>query len=183
MACSDKFQKYFTLCFGIALVCYSLAIGIYEGYMGGEAAQLTAQYYDTSVPISPGSPIRVSIDSLPRDIYNNTKQTAYIMLIFGIIGAVSSLVVIGYGIWIRNREKFLLGAAISNLIVILLPFCYSAFLTWKLHSLSSADEDTWDSIDYRFIDNLRRAEKLLIGTSIPGTFWAIVICVLALTNG
>jgi hypothetical protein len=182
MTCSEKFQKCFLVCFGVALVAYSLSIGIYESYVGGEAAKLVAEYYDQSVPVSPGSPIRVSIDSLPRDIYKNTKETAYIMLFCGIIGAVGSVVVVGYSAWVRDREKFLLGAALANLVVILLPFCYSAFLTWKLNSLSDADEATWDSIDTGFIDNLHRAEKLLIATVVPGSFWVVVVCVLAIAN-
>lgn len=182
MACSEKFQKYFLVCFGVALVAYSLSIGIYESYVGGEAAKLTAKYYDQSVPISPGSPIRVSIDSLPRDIYKNTKETVYIMLFCGIIGVIGSVIVIFCSALVLDREKFLLGAALANVVVILLPFCYSAFLTWKLHSLSNADEATWDSIDTGFIDNLHRAEKLLIATVIPGVFWIVVVCALAITN-
>jgi hypothetical protein len=104
------------------------------------------------------------------------------MLFCGIIGAVGSVVVVGYSAWVRDREKFLLGAALANLVVILLPFCYSAFLTWKLNSLSDADEATWDSIDTGFIDNLHRAEKLLIATVVPGSFWVVVVCVLAIAN-
>jgi len=182
MNCSEKFRNYFLVYSGIALVVCSLSIGIYESYVGREAAKLVAEYYDQSVPVSPGSPIRVSIDSLPRDIYKNTKETAYIMLFCGIIGAVCSIIVIVYSAWVRDRDKFLLGTALASLVVILIPFCYSEFLSWKLHSLSNKDEATWNLIDTGFIDNLRRAEKLAIAILVPCVFWLVIVWFLVITD-
>lgn len=182
MNCSEKFRKYFLVCSGIAIVVCSLSIGIYESYVGREAIKLAIEYYDQSVPVSPGSPIRVSIDSLPRDIYKNTKETAYIMLSCGIVGTVGNIIVIVYSAWVQDRKKFLLGTALASLVVILIPFCYSEFITWKLYSLSDKDEATWNLIDTGFIDNLRRVEKLAIVMLVPCVLWLVIVWFLVITD-
>ncbi len=175
---NEQCKKSLLIVFGVALIGYSVSIGIYECYMGGSAASLVAKYYDHSVPTAPNSTVSIAIDALPRDIYKNTKETAYLMLFCGVIGVLASIATVVYSLCKQNMEEFMLGSAVSNMIVILLPFCFSAFLTWKLHSLSARDELTWDSVDTGFVDNLERGERLMIGTVVPGVFWVIAACVL-----
>ncbi len=171
--------KQVALCsFGVALLLYSAAIGIYECEMGGIAAGLTIEYYDQSFPISEGSPIRIAIDSLPRNIYKNTKETAYVMLFCGVLGLIATIATVVYTMFKRDVEEFIIGAAASNAPVIAVPFCFSAFLTWKFHSMSDADTATWDSVDTGFVDNLARGEGLMIATVVPGVFWIIAYVVM-----
>jgi hypothetical protein len=174
---SKKNQNIAICVFAIAMLLYSTAIGIYECETGGVAAKLTIEYHDYSVPISNNSAIRIAIDAFPRDIYKNTKETSYIMLACGIIGLVGVISTIMHAINKRNLVDFAMASAITNCIVILIPFCFSAFLTWKLNSLSDADIDAWDSVDSGFIDNLERAQSLLIATVIPGVVWSVIACV------
>ena len=175
----EQYLKGFVFGFAIAMTVYSLSVGAYELYVGGEAARLVAKYYSYSMPITgTGGPASVAIDALPRDIYKNTKETAIVMLIFGAVAVVCTVITIGYSAYTKSKETFLTGIAISNAIVIVIPFCFSAFLTWKLHSLSDADEATWDFVDRGFINNLGRAEKLLMATVIPGCVWTVIGCIL-----
>lgn len=174
----SKKNQHIAICvFAIAMLLYSSAIGIYECETGGIAAKLTIEYHDYSVPISNNSAIRIAIDAFPRDIYKNTKETAYIMLACGVIGLVGVIATVVHASLKRNLVDFAFASAITNCIVILIPFCYSAFLTWKLNSLSDADINAWDSVDTGFIDNLERAQSLMIATIVPGVIWVIIACV------
>ncbi len=163
--------------FSVFLIIYSIAVGIYECYMGGLAAHIVANYYDYSASIN-GTNVRVSINALPRDIYSNTKTSAEVMITCGALGVIAAVIGTVYAAYVRSKSMFAGGAFLSNLIVILPPFCYCAFLTWKLHSLSDEDKYTWNSINSGFVDNLNRAEKLMICTSVFGVFWIIVAIII-----
>jgi hypothetical protein len=149
--------------------------------MGGVAAHLVANYYDYSASIN-GTAVRVSINSLPRDIYANTKTSAEVMITCGALGVIVAVIGTGYAAYVRSKSMFAGGAFISNIIVILPPFCYCVFLTWKLHSMSYEDKYTWNSINSGFIDNLNRAEILMICTSVFGAFWIIVTVIIWLVS-
>jgi hypothetical protein len=166
---STKNVLYWMLIF--LLFVDNIATGIYECYMGGQSAKLIANYYDYSEN-------NVSIDAYPRDIYKNTKQTATIMLLFGAFGLVCALIGSLVSIYNCNKEYFMFGSVVGNMSVIVIPFCFSSFLTWKLNSLSEKDINTWNNIDVGFVDNLHNANALMWATLIPGICWVIIGCVI-----
>jgi putative flippase GtrA len=161
--------------FAIAVTCYSVGFGIYEAYLGGRSAHLVVQYYDYSISV-PNSTLSVAIDALPRDIYKNTKENAGLLLTFGLIGVLGTIVAVGFLFW-KEKESAVLSLSVANASVTLIPFCYSAFLTWKVHSLSTRDKETWDSVDPNFVKLLWKMEDVMIATVVPGVFWLIVACI------
>jgi hypothetical protein len=154
---------------------YSIAISIYECYVGGIAAKLISKYYNYSVAID-NSTSRIAIDAFPRDIYANTKMSAVIMIFCGSSGLIALVVSIYFMYYNRRINGMIYNLLSVNFIVILLPFCYSAFLTWKLHDLTIDDITAWNSINGEFIENLERSQNLLIATVIPGFTWCVALC-------
>lgn len=181
LACCMSFKQIMFIAIASCLIGYSIAIGIYECFMGGIAANLVSDYYDYSSAIN-GTSTSVSIDSFPRDIYKNTKQTAIIMLVCGAFGVIAAIAAIVYGMYKNSKETFAYASFVANVIVILVPFCYCSFLTWKLHSLSGKDRNTWNEINREFIRNLERAEHLMLATVVPGVCWTVLACVMWCMN-
>ncbi len=160
--------------FIIAAVIYTCGVGVYEIEVGGSSAALIAKYYDYSTPLN-GTSVRVAIDALPRDIYANTKTVAGLMITFGVLGVASLVGIIVYAC-IKQQKDIMYYTAVSNVCVVLLPFCYASFITWKLHSLSQDDKDTWNAVDAGFINNFYEVQKILILTCIPGGIWLMIGC-------
>jgi hypothetical protein len=158
------------------ILAYSVAIGIYECNMGGIAATTVINYYDYSVPIN-GTNVRIAIDALPRDVYKNTKEMAIIMLISGIIGSIFALSSVVYGFCTKNKTYALIGSVATMAVVVTLPFCYSAFMSAKLSTMSSDDIALWNSINPEFINGYIRAQALLIATVVPGVVFSVLLCV------
>lgn len=156
------------------LACYNLAIGIYEVKVGGDAAKLVADYYDYSYQF-PNITLSIAIDALPRDIYKNTKDTAGTMITFGVIAICLQVWALVLSACKADFEQMYWSFA-ADLSAVVAPFCLAAFLTWKVHSLSSKDIATWDAIDPLFIENLWRMQSILIATLVPGVIWTVVAC-------
>lgn len=170
----------------ITLMVYTVGIGVFECYIGGRSASLVSEYYDYSVPIN-GTSISIAIDALPRDVYKNTKDVASTYLIFGVLGILGVLCFIVCFTYSKlvgeiNKSYLILVVAASDAAAVLVPFCYSAFITWKLYSLSDNDIKTWDTVNPEFIQLFRYSEKLMIATVVPGCFWAVVACFLIVTG-
>ena len=132
----------------VLFTLYSICVIIYCIDLGARNAKLVAEYYDYS---SDGTP-RVSIDSFPRDIYKNTKDSAVLFLVCAVFAL---LFLIGFVISeFYKRDE--ISAMCVLVIVMFLGVCgYSgAFLSWKYNDLSDADRNFWNSIDPRFVKNL-----------------------------
>ena len=69
--------------------------------------------------------------------------------------------------------------ALGSMAITVVPtFCYSAFITWKIHDLKQSDIDTWNSVDPLYIENLNRNENVMYATVVPGTIMICVICII-----
>ena len=168
----------------IVIIVYSIGIGVFECYIGGRSSILVSKYYDYSVPINGTS---IAIDALPRDVYKNTKDVAGVYTIFGAAGLFFCLYFFGLLIYNKlaaevSKMHFISVVTGANASVIILPFCYSAFITWKLHSLSDSDINTWDTVNPEFIQLFKYSEKLMIATVVPGCLWVIAACFLIVTG-
>jgi hypothetical protein len=152
---------------------YTIGLSIYEIYTGGKAAALVARYYDYSGKIN-GTNIAIAIDSYPRDIYKNTKTTAGLLLGFPLFAFCIAIVGVCMGVYKKEAVLAYVAVLAAHMMVVLPQFCYCAFLTWKLHSLSSSDVDTWNFIDTGFIANLYHAQNILIASVFPIIAWCIV---------
>lgn len=144
----------------------NIGLAIYQIVIGGQSAKLVAEYYDYSLPIN-GTNVRVSIDSLPRDVYKDLKNAAVIFLITGVVGVVGSVAGL-----IKKQNELIYFA---NLILVSLPFCYAAYLVWKFRSISSDDATVWNNVNTRFIGMLKKSIGILVTTSIGAFVWLILI--------
>jgi hypothetical protein len=163
----------------ILTIIYNIAIGIYECAIGGEAAKLTVKYYDSSFEISNTSNIRISIDSLPRDLYKDIKNTSVLLIVCSCLALILQIGSFAHFMMYRNQLTFNYSTFFSNAFIVIAPFCNSAFLTWKLHDMSQQDIDTWNLIDEGFINILEKNLSILIVTVFPFfTYFIIFICVM-----
>ncbi len=179
---SDSKCKIITIILFIGILsAYSVGIGIYECFTGGIAANLVIEYYDYSMQVN-GTDVRIAIDALPRDVYKNTKNLAGILIFFGAAGIICTIGALIYGAYLRSKSNALYGSILSNIIIILVPFCYTAFLTAKLHTIDNDDVEFWNSIDKEFIRGYYRAQNIMIATIVPGVVWFIIICGLVLSG-
>lgn len=153
----------------LAALSYNIGIGVYECFVGGSSADLITDYYDYSKD-------GVAIDAFPRDIYKDTKSNAGILLGFGLLDLVVSIGTLVIW-WAKcERSDVIAGVVIANGCACLIPFCYTAFLTWKVNDLSQEDIDTWNAVNPGFIRNLWRSENIMIVTLVFGVMWSVVVC-------
>jgi hypothetical protein len=155
-----------------ALCMYSFGIGVYECYLGSVSVRLVSEYHGYSAEIGNST---ISINSFPRDIYSDTKTNAALMIFCGSTGIIMVLLSLWMLCYTKKFMIFLVCLIVANISVIVIPFCYATFLTWKYNSMSSNDKIIWNNVDTGFIDNLKHSQDLLIATVVPGVVWFIAL--------
>jgi len=148
----------------LILFLYLASVVGFELYMCGAAASLLIEHYDTSVPVGNGT--RVSIRSLPRDLYGDVKDSLCLLATFSFIGLCCWLVFIKM---LRKKQQDDADAAmtIGMASSCVAPFGLSCYLMWKLNTLSDVDRDVWDAVDTGFVDFLILSIPLCVQTVVP----------------
>jgi len=148
---------------------YSMGIAIFHFYMGGTALDLIITHYDTSVP---NGSVRVNLESLPRDIYSDTEDTAILLLIC----AFFTMLALFYSIYHKCKNLWddaFIGSFLALGAVSVAPLGLGLYLMWKSHSISDADRLVWDNVDTGFMD-LIDTSPTLVGLTAPGCIVFIV---------
>lgn len=153
-----------TVLIGVSLyvaMAYIVGVSIYETIVGSKAAAVVIDNYDYSYNGT------ISINALPRDVYENTKSIAGIFLGMGavaLLACIASLcVMFAEKMWYPNAAILFIG----NCSMSVLQFTYGAFVVWKYNSLRASDKELWDIVDQRFMDIFSEMYKSVILTALP----------------
>jgi len=165
MCTAPTYQHMKTVLIGILLyatMVYIVGVSIYEMIVGSKAAAVVIDNYDYSYNGT------ISINALPRDVYENTKSVAGIFIGMGsvaLLACMASICVmfVERKMWYPNVVILF----IANCSMSVCQFTYGAFVVWKYNSLRTSDKELWDTVDRRFMEIFSEMYKSIILTSLP----------------
>lgn len=165
-------KKKITCVLGVILFVYNLSAVIYECIIAIDAIKISIRY--NGYRLESG----IYIDDLPKGLYQNTVNTAWVLSFISIIGFIFIISVILDRIYMLRSTHFMTGIVITNIVVSLVPFYFTAFDVAKLDNLTMSDKQIWNAIDSGFIDIMHMCDTLLYIVIIPGLYWSFVALVM-----
>lgn len=167
---------------------YTLAILIAELVIGGKAAHVVYSFYSFEID-------HISIDAFCRDIYKDTKSVATVYLLVAVMCFIWFLLCfLQWLCWTQKRSvisaqpcipyeedsyNFLhFGALGASALSTITAVSYGAFLTWKLHDLSTECRDFWNvQVSPDFLAIFGYCQTLLIAAAVVGGVWCIIFLI------
>jgi len=187
--CCERFKQVLVFFGGWLAWGYTLAILIAELVIGGKAATVVHSFYSFEID-------HISIDAFCRDIYKDTKSVATTYILIAAICFIWFLLrFLQWLCWIPRRCEVLsaqpcipfevdslnflhLGALGASAISTITAVAYGAFLTWKLHDLSTECRDFWNvQVSPDFLAIFGYCQTLLIATAVVGGVWCIIFLI------